>query len=125
MPGIFDRLNKEIKDSQRQEGISPLDIAQLPPAMRKIMRLMLREVQAPYALICETMEKVAEQERLSRSALDDALAALTEQGWLIQIGAGEKALYKVNLRRKEGSALMSGIWSSLDTKLKKDSSDKS
>lgn len=125
MPSIFDRLNKEIKDAQKKDGMTVLDIAQLSPPLRKIMRMMLREVNAPYALICETMDQAAQQDRLSRAALDEALATLSEQGWLIQIGSGEKAIYKVNLQKKAGSKLMAGIWSSLDSKLKKDSDDPS
>lgn len=118
MPGLFDRLDKEIKDSQKDGGISPLDIAQLPPSLRKIMRVMLRELQMNYSRICEVMDGMSEQDRFTRAELDDALKTLTEQFWLIRIGEKEKAIYKVNLRRKAGSTLMAGIWSSLDEKLK-------
>lgn len=118
MPGLFDRLDKEIKDSQQDGGISPLDLAKLPPSLRKIMRLMLRELHMSYPRMCEVMDSVPEQDRLTRAELDEALSSLTEQFWLIRIGEKEKAIYKVNLRRKAGSTLMSGIWSSLDEKLK-------
>jgi len=82
------------------------------------MRLMLRELQMNYPRLCEVMDAMPEQERLTRDGLDDALSTLTQQFWLLRIGEGEKAIYKVNLRRKEGSKLASGIWSSLDAKLK-------
>jgi hypothetical protein len=118
MPGVFDRLNKEIKDKQQEGGITALDLAELSPALRKIMRLMLRELQMNYPRLCEVMDAMPEQERLTRDGLDDALSTLTQQFWLLRIGEGEKAIYKVNLRRKEGSKLASGIWSSLDAKLK-------
>ena len=118
MPGVFDRLNKEIKDKQQEGGITALDLAELSPALRKIMRVMLRELQMTYPRLCEVMDAMPEQERLTRDGLDDALSTLTQQFWLLRIGEGEKAIYKVNLRRKEGSKLASGIWSSLDAKLK-------
>lgn len=118
MPGLFDRLDKEIKDSQKDGGITPLDIAKLPPSLRKIMRLMLRELQMNYPRMCEVMDSMPEQDRLTRAELDSALSALTEQFWLIRIGEKEKAIYKVNLRRKAGSTLAAGIWSSLDQRLK-------
>lgn len=118
MPGVFDRLDKEIKDKQKEGGISPLDLAGLPPSLRKIMRLMLRELQMSYPRLCEVMDSVAESDRLSRSDLQAVLSSLTEQLWLIRIGEGEKAIYKVNLRRREGSQLAAGIWSALDAKLK-------
>jgi len=123
MPGIFDRLNKEIQDKQQEGGITPLDLAGLPPTLRKIMRLMLRELQMTYPRLCEVMDSMPEAERLSRNDLQDALSTLTQQFWLLRIGDGEKAIYKVNLRRKEGSKLAAGIWSSLDDKLKKHPKD--
>lgn len=118
MPGLFDRLDKEIKESQKGGGISPLDIAKLPPSLRKIMRLMLRELSMSYPRMCEVMDTMPEGDRLPRAELDSALSELTEQFWLIRIGENEKAIYKVNLKRKEGSTLASGIWSALDNKLK-------
>ena len=119
MPGLFDRLDKEIKESQKDGGISPLDIAKLPPSLRKIMRVMPRELQMSYPRMCEVMDTMPEQDRLTRTELDSALSNLTEQFWLTRIGEREKAIYKVNLRRKEGSTLAAGIWSSLDSKLKR------
>lgn len=119
MPGVFDRLNKEIQNKQKEGGITPLDLADLPPALRKIMRLMLRELQMNYPRLREVMESVPEAERLSRDELDAALSSLTEQFWLIRIGTGGKAIYKVNLRRKEGSKLAAGLWTKLDERLKR------
>jgi hypothetical protein len=118
MPGVFDRLNKEIQDKQQEGGITPLDLAGLPPALRKIMRLMLRELQMTYPRLCEAMDAIPEADRLSRDDLQGALSTLTQQFWLIRIGEGEKAIYKVNLRRRDGSKLAAGIWSSLDERLK-------
>jgi len=118
MPGVFDRLNKEIENKKKEGGITPLDLVDLPPALRKIMRLMLREIQLDYHRLCEAMDGMPENERLSRHDLDDALSNLTDQSWLIRIGEGAKAIYKVNLRKKAGSTLAGGIWNSLDTKLK-------
>jgi hypothetical protein len=118
MPGVFDRLNKEIQDKQQEGGITALDLADLPPALRKIMKLMLRELQMNYPRLCEAMDAMPAADRLARADLNDALATLTRQYWLIRIGEGEKAIYKVNLRRKAGSTLAGGIWSSLDARLK-------
>jgi len=118
MSGVFDRLQKQINDKQKEGGITALDLADLPPALRKIMRLMLRQIQMNHPQLCEAMEKMPEDERLSQSDLDEALKTLSQQSWLIQIGEGERAIYKVNLRRKAGSNIASGIWQSLDAKLK-------
>lgn len=118
MAGVFDRLQKQIDDKQKEGGITALDLADLPPALRKIMRLMLRNVQMDYPQLCEAVDNLPEDQRLSRTDLDDALKTLSQQAWLIQIGEGKRAIYKVNLRRKAGSTLASGIWKSLDNKLK-------
>lgn len=118
MPGIFDRLQKEIENKQGEGGITALDLADLPPALRKIMRLMLRELELSYLQLTEAVAALPEAERLSHKDLDEALGVLTNQGWLIRIGQGGKAIYKVNLRRKAGSTIATGIWNSLDEKLK-------
>jgi len=118
MPGVFDRLNKEIEDKQQEGGITALDLVGLPPALRKIMRLMLRQLEMDYPKLCEAVDSMPEEDRLSRDDLQSALSTLTEQFWLTRIGQDEKAIYKVNLRRKEGSKLAAGIWSALDEKLK-------
>ncbi len=119
MAGLFDRLQKEIEDKQGEGGITALDLADLPPALRKIMRLMLRELQLSYPQLSETIASLPEAERLPAKELDEALDVLTRQSWLMRIGQGEKAIYKVNLRRKAGSTIANGIWNSLDSKLKK------
>lgn len=118
MPGVFDRLDKDIKSKQQEGGITALDLADLPPALRKIMRLMLREIQMSYPRLREAMEAVPEADRLTPADFDSALLTLTQQFWLTHIGEGEKAIYKVNLKRKAGSTLAAGIWASLDDKLK-------
>ncbi|MBN1303550.1 MAG: hypothetical protein JXA13_03870 [Anaerolineales bacterium] len=118
MAGVFDRLQKEIDNKQKEGGITALDLANLPPALRRIMRLMLRQLQMNYPELCKAIEEMPEDQHLSRPDLDEALKTLSQQAWLIQIGKGEKAVYKVNLRRKAGSNLAGGIWSELDAKLK-------
>jgi predicted transcriptional regulator len=118
MTGIFDRLQKQIDDKHKKGGITALDLADLPPALRKIMKLMLRRLQMDYAQLCQVMDDMPENERLTYSELDEALNKLAEQAWLIRIGEGERAIYKVNLRRKAGSELGESIWQNLNAKLK-------
>jgi hypothetical protein len=119
MPGMFDRLQNQIDDKNKDGGITALDLADLSPALRKIMRLMLRQLTMNYPQLCEAMENQPEKDRLSREDLDLALDNLTQLAWLTRLGEGPKAIYKVNLRAKSGSTLASGIWSALDGKLKK------
>jgi hypothetical protein len=118
MPGVFDRLQNEIEGKGGGGGITALDLADLPPTLRKIMRLMLRELQLSHPQLLEAIAALPENERLAPKDLDEALDTLSSQGWLTRIGQGEKAIYKVNLRRKAGSKLASGVWNTLDDKLK-------
>jgi len=122
MAGIYDRLQKQIDDKRKQGGITVLDLADLPPAFRKIMRLMLKQLQMSYPQLCEAMTQMPAEEQLTRASLDETLNKLAEQAWLIQIGEGERAIYKVNLRRKAGSKLGENIWQTLDAKLKENPS---
>jgi hypothetical protein len=114
---IFDRLQKVLDVQKQEEGISAGDIAQLPPALRKIMRMLLREIEMTYAAICAAMEALPEADRLSRKELDQALDTLTVQNWLIRRGEGEGLNYTVNLRRKAGSQLGLNFWNALDAKI--------
>ncbi|MEW5939191.1 MAG: hypothetical protein AB1750_06000 [Chloroflexota bacterium] len=119
MPGVFDRLQSKIEDKQKEGGITALDLADLQPALRKIMRLMLRRLQMTYPQLREAMDQMPEADRLSQEDLDKALDTLYQQAWLMRLGEGQKAIYKVNLRPKSGSTLATGIWSALEDKLKK------
>ncbi len=114
---VFDRLQKALDVQKQDEGISAGDIAQLPPALRRIMRMMLREVEMTYTAILATMETASEGERISRTDLDAALKTLTAQNWLICRGEGERLNYTVNLRRKAGSQLGLNFWNALDAKI--------
>jgi hypothetical protein len=119
MAGVFDRLQKQIDDKRKEGGISVLDLADLPPALRKIMRLMLRRLQMNYTQLYEEVEQMSEGERLTRARLDEALKLLVEQAWLIQIGTEAHAIYKVNLRHRPGSNLPETLWQTLDSKIKR------
>jgi hypothetical protein len=117
MPGVFERLQRQIDDKKQEGGITALDLADLPPALRKIMRLMLRQLEMSYPQLVEAMSKMPEGERLNQKDLDEALDTLSKQFWLMRFGEGSRATYKVNLRRKAGSTLSVNIWASLEAKI--------
>jgi hypothetical protein len=117
MPGVFDRLQRQIEDKKQEGGITALDLADLPPALRKIMRLMLRQLEMTYPQLVEAMSNMPDNEKLSPEDLDEALNTLSRQFWLMRFGEGNRATYKVNLRRKAGSTLTTNIWAALDAKI--------
>lgn len=116
MPGVFDRLNSAIEKKKKLEGVSALDLIELPLALRRVMRLLLRELKMSYPRLCEVVDALPEGQPLSREELEHALDELTEQNWLIRIGQGEKAIYRVNLRAKRKSKLDESIWSTLEAR---------
>ena len=113
MPGVFDRLQKQLDIRKREEGISPIELRDLPPNLRKVMRMMLREVVMKYTDLCKAVDAMSDADRLSRPELDSALAALVEANWLMRYGQDEFTSYKVNLRRRAGSQLGQDVWSHL------------
>lgn len=113
MSGIFERLQKRMDIDAQEGGISPLDLANLPPDLRKIMRYMLREYELLYTELCEW----ADEQSVSKTDLDQSLDVLTKQMWLIKRGEGDRVRYQANLRRKAGSKLAQGIWSELDSRI--------
>jgi hypothetical protein len=117
MSGIFDRLQKRMEVEAQEGGISPLDLAALPPLLRKILRYMLREYEMLYSEICEWAQELPEAERPTRADLDAGLEILTKQFWLIRRGEGERVRYQANLRRKAGSKLAQSVWSALDSRI--------
>ena len=117
MSGIFDRLQKKMEVDAQKDGISPLDLAALPPLLRKIMRYMLREYEMLYSEICQWAKELPEEERPSQADLDQALEVLSKQFWLIKRGEGDRVRYQANLRRKAASTLTQGAWNVLDSKI--------
>jgi len=114
---VFERLQQRLNVEKRDEGISAIEIADLPSPLRKIMRLMLREVELSYPDLREAVEAMPAKDRMSKPELDQALEVLTRQFWLIRRGEGERVTYQVNLRRKAGSKLAAGVWSALGDKI--------
>ena len=117
MPGIYDRLQKQLEVAKREEGISPIEIAELPPNLRKVMRLMLREVVMKYTDLQAAIEEMPAASRVPAGELQAALNTLVEQNWLTRYGTGEFTSYRVNLRRRAGSVLGKDIWSALDARI--------
>ncbi|MFM8320730.1 MAG: hypothetical protein ACKOC5_07420 [Chloroflexota bacterium] len=117
MPSVFDRLQSQLDIAKREDGISPIEIAELPPNLRKVMRLMMREVVMKYTDLCDAIQELPAANRLAPADLDAALKTLVEQSWLVRYGTGEFVSYKVNLRKRAGSRLDKDIWSALDSRI--------
>ena len=116
MGGIFDRLKKLLEEREAQ-GITALDLADLPDDYKRIMLMILREAQMTYPELCAAIDGLPDADRISRETLDEALETLLADNWLIRLGMEGLHTYKVNLRRRPGSDLSQDIWSNLDARI--------
>jgi hypothetical protein len=83
-----------------RDYLNVLDIADLPPTQRKVMRFILRKVEMTYNELCDAIEALPEGERVSRADLDQVLQALMQDRWLVQTDGKEMLpSYRANLRR--------------------------
>lgn len=113
MNTIYDRLKQKLQVQRREGGISPLELAELPPQLKKVMRLLIREMELSYPDLCQAINEMRSADKMSQADLDESLEVLTRQNWLKRDYERGIPLYRVNLRRKAGSALPPGIWTSL------------
>lgn len=114
MPGLFERLQAELGDDD-QSGVTPLEIADLPDAERRILLWMLRDRDAA----ADGVGAASLHERMPNAPADCAkiIELLARSGWVIALGEAPNVRYKVNLRRKRGSASGFGLWSVLNDRL--------
>ena len=111
---LYDRLTNKIgDDDEPSRGLTPLDIADLPAPQRKVMFSLLRDTKAA----TEGIEFDRLNENLGNPEnLEQTITELLKSGWLIEVGE-ENHRYKVNIRRKRGSSLGFGIWTSLSDRI--------
>ena len=117
MSSLFDDLRKRLEQESSTSGISAWDLAHLPNAQRRVIRLILRDVQLSYAELCRVVASLPVQERLEPAEIDEALAALVAQSWLIRLDQDNRPTFRVNLRRKAGSRLGASIWEQLERQI--------
>ncbi|MEM7331766.1 MAG: hypothetical protein AAF490_06720 [Chloroflexota bacterium] len=118
MSGFFDRLQKEIDKTRADSGMRPVDLLTLSAPQRRIMRLLLREVQLTYPEITTAVSNLPDDQQLTAVELDKNLIQLTQDGWLIRMGQDTLSTYRVNLSHKPGSQVGSGMWGALNKRLK-------
>ena len=116
MGSFFDKLENEMekREETAKKGFSPLDLADLDPPLRKLMKIMIRKAKLKYPEIIEVMK---ENEDFSQEKVDNTLEELVKLDWLIHFGEGESSTYKVNLGRRKASGLGGSVWAAIDKKL--------
>lgn len=117
MGSFFDKLQDEMgkRDEETKKGFSPLDLVDLDPPLRKLMRMMIRKTKLTYLEIIDVVK--GEDDDFDQEDLNNTLANLVKRDWLIQLGEGERSTYKVNLGRRRASGLDESVWSSINKKI--------
>lgn len=111
---VWDRLEAAVGFQSETGGISASDLlVDLPPAERRVMRLMLRHRdRMSFDDIDMAQRALPESQRLSGDTLHETLESLTSQRWLVTTGE-DPVMYEKNLGRKTGRALGEDIWAAL------------
>ena len=120
-------VSSQDQPNDQESGLSVLDLADLPPTLLKVVRLVLRQGPISYAELRQAAAALPDAERPGQAELDASLTILCAQGWLVRVDGREPG-YKVNLRRRAGGALAERqprsraaralsqkIWTALDT----------
>jgi predicted transcriptional regulator len=110
MSGLFDRLQDEIDARGRSEGLSPIDLLDLPAEVAAITKKIVRRNGMSLAEIAEEMQQTPE-------AVQVTLDELVERGFIRQIEVQDEIWYKANFARKPDKKLAQGVWSVLDNLL--------
>jgi predicted transcriptional regulator len=110
MSGLFDRLQGEIDARGRQEGLSPIDLLDLPPELAAIIKKIVRKNGMSLAEIATDMGQSPAQ---AQKMLDE----LVQKGLMRRVEVQDEIWYKAHFARKPDKKLTLGVWSVLDSML--------
>jgi DNA-binding MarR family transcriptional regulator len=109
--GIFDRIQKEIDERDKQEGISPADLLDLSSLLRRLMNRITRQGEI-------TVEGAAEHRGETLDNTRKMLNTLVEKGYLEREEREDGWVYRTRFARKRGRDIPAGIWSALGQRTK-------
>lgn len=94
-------------------GFNIVDFMDLPAFERCVVRLLLRETELTYAELVEAVGTLPGDQQMDQDQLDAALQHLTDSGWLVGEGEGQKRRYRVSLSQRN-SVSNRGMWDGLE-----------
>jgi DNA-binding MarR family transcriptional regulator len=109
--GIFNRVQKEIDARDKQEGITPADLLDLSPLLRRLMNRITRQGEI-------TIEGAAEHLGETLDNTRQMLNTLVEKGYLEREEREDGWVYRTRFARKRGRDIPAGIWSALGQRTK-------
>jgi len=104
--GIFEHIQSEIDARDKQEGISPADLLDLAPALRKLMSHITRQGELTAAQAAAHVGK-------SPADTTKMLDGLVKKGYLDREEGAEGWVYRTRFARSRTRELPIGIWSAL------------
>ena len=107
MSNLFNRLQDEIDSQEKQDGISPIDLLDLPSAISSIIKKIIRRNGMKLAQIAEELNQ-------SPDETQETLDGLVEKGYVRRVEVKEEVWYKARFAQKRTRSLSSGFWSALD-----------
>ncbi|MBI1880653.1 MAG: hypothetical protein HYR94_20955 [Chloroflexi bacterium] len=108
--GLFDRLQDEIDAHGQQEGLSPIDLLDLPPGLAAIVKKIVRRNGMSLTEIAEELGQTFEEARV-------VLDGLVEKKLMRKVEVSGEIWYKAHFARKADKKLSTGVWSALDNLL--------
>ncbi len=104
--GIFDSIQDEIDAREKRSGITPADLLDLPPMLRRLMNRVTRKGEHTVAEAAEFLEESPDDVRRM-------LDGLAEKGYLEREKKEVGWVYRTRFARKRGRKVPGGIWSML------------
>jgi hypothetical protein len=83
-------------------GLSTFDLlGDIPASQRTLMRLFLRRIEMSAAELEQAVAELPEEKRMKGEELEEALAVLLNQGWLVHLEQNGQKVYSV---KQQGSS---------------------
>jgi len=84
--------------------MSTLDLLGGSVAVNRVVKLMLHQSRMTYQELCDAVDKLPPEKRMSRDELNSALDELVGKDWITRSQEGGQTVYKVALSAKPSSA---------------------
>lgn len=110
MAGLFDRLQSEIETRQRMEGITPADLLDLSPELRRIVNTITRRREMSLTEIVLELDMKPSEAR-------DLLDTLVEKGFLKVFEAKGEPHYKTFFAPRRAREVSLNVWDALSEKV--------
>jgi hypothetical protein len=108
------RLSDKVDAADRATGITTMDIMELESDIeRAVMKMVMRDRNTAYGVPRDTIEQYFAERG---ATAEDALRALTQRGWLVELGEAPALRYRANLRARRVSG-GAGLWSTLTDRI--------